>query len=195
MGVFSSGLINKDLDLKIVESIIKPTFKAINDMGESYKGFLYVGLMIKDNDPYLVEYNVRMGDPECQTILPLLESDLLELMLSCCEQNLGNQIIEWKDKKSLCIVLCSNGYPDSYKKNVEIPKLEKITKNNNTFIYHAGTEAINNKVYATGGRVLNFVSISNDLKKSREVVIQEIENLNWKNGFYRKDIGFRIIDK
>tara|TARA_Y100000816_G_scaffold61453_1_gene40555 strand:- start:200 stop:1465 length:1266 start_codon:yes stop_codon:yes gene_type:complete len=196
MGAYSpSGLINKDLDLKIVESIIKPTFKAINDMGESYKGFLYVGLMIKDNDPYLVEYNVRMGDPECQTILPLLESDLLELMLSCCEQNLGNQIIEWKDKKSLCIVLCSNGYPDSYKKNVEIPKLEKITKNNNTFIYHAGTEAINNKVYATGGRVLNFVSISNDLKKSREVVIQEIENLNWKNGFYRKDIGFRIIDK
>ena len=151
--------------------------------------------MIRENNPYLVEFNVRMGDPECQTILPLLDSDLLELMLSSYEQNLENQIIKWKDKKSMCIVLCSNGYPNSYKKNVEIPNLEKITKDDNTFIYHAGTRFINNKVYATGGRVLNFVSISNDLKKSRESVIQKIENLNWENGFFRKDIGFRIIDK
>ena len=196
MGAYSpSGLINNDLDFKIIEKVIKPTFEAIKDMGETYKGFLYVGLMIRENNPYLVEFNVRMGDPECQTILPLLDSDLLELMLSSCEQNLENQIIKWKDKNSMCIVLCSNGYPNSYEKNVEIPNLEKITKDDNTFIYHAGTRFINNKVYATGGRVLNFVSISNDLKKSRESVIQKIENLNWENGFFRKDIGFRIIDK
>ena len=196
MGAYCpSGLINKELDLKIIENIIKPTFEAIKDMGETYKGFLYVGLMIRDNNPYLVEYNVRMGDPECQTILPLLDSDLLELMLSCCEENLENQIVEWKDEKSICIVLCSNGYPDAYKKSVEIPNLEKIINNNNTFIYHAGTEYIDNKVYATGGRVLNFVSISDDLKKSRESVINKIENLSWVNGFYRKDIGFKIIDK
>jgi phosphoribosylamine--glycine ligase len=196
MGAYSpSGLINNDLDFKIIEKVIKPTFEAIKDMGETYKGFLYVGLMIRENNPYLVEFNVRMGDPECQTILPLLDSDLLELMLSSYEQNLENQIIKWKDKKSMCIVLCSNGYPNSYEKNVEIPNLEKITKDDNTFIYHAGTKLINNKVYAIGGRVLNFVSISNDLKKSRESVIQKIENLNWENGFFRKDIGFRIIDK
>ena len=196
MGAYSpSGLINKELDLKIIEKVVKPTFKAIKDLGETYKGFLYVGLMIKDNNPYLVEYNVRMGDPECQTILPLLECDLLELINSCCEENLQNQIIEWKNKKSMCVVVCSNGYPDTYKKNVEIPNIEKITIDNNTFVYHAGTQLINNKIYATGGRVLNFVSISNDLKVSRELVIKEIENLNWKNGFYRKDIGFRIIDK
>ena len=196
MGAYCpSGLINKELDLKIIENIIKPTFEAIKDMGETYKGFLYVGLMIRDNNPYLVEYNVRMGDPECQTILPLLDSDLLELMLSCCEENLEKQIVEWKDEKSICIVLCSNGYPDAYKKSVEIPNLEKIINNNNTFIYHAGTEYIDNKVYATGGRVLNFVSISDDLKKSRESVINKIENLSWVNGFYRKDIGFKIIDK
>ena len=195
MGAYApSALINDELDLKIIENVINPTFEAIKDMGEVYKGFLYVGLMIKDNNPYLVEYNVRMGDPECQTILPLLSSDLLELMLSCCEENLENYKVEWKDKKSICIVLCSNGYPDTYKKNVEIPNLEKITSNN-TFVYHAGTELINNKVYAIGGRVLNFVNISNDLKKSRESVIYEIENFNWKNGFYRKDIGFKIIDK
>ena len=196
MGAYCpSGLINEELDAKIVEKIIKPTFKAINDMGAVYKGFLYVGLMIKNNNPYLVEYNVRMGDPECQTILPLLKSDLLELILSCCDENLENSIVEWEDKKSICVVLCSKGYPDKYRENVEISNLDKIINDKNIFVYHAGTQLINNKVYSTGGRVLNFVSISDDLKVSREIVIKEIENLNWKNGFYRKDIGFRIIDK
>ena len=196
MGAYCpSGLINEELDVKIVEKIIKPTFKAINDMGAVYKGFLYVGLMIKNNNPYLVEYNVRMGDPECQTILPLLKSDLLELILSCCDENLENSIVEWEDKKSICVVLCSKGYPDKYRENVEISNLDKIINDKNIFVYHAGTQLINNKVYSTGGRVLNFVSISDDLKISREIVIKEIENLNWKNGFYRKDIGFRIIDK
>ena len=196
MGCYSpSRLLNDKLELKIKTKIIEPTLNAINEHGGTYKGFLYVGLMIKDGEPFLIEFNVRMGDPECQTILPLLDSDLLELMLSSYEQNLENQIIKWKDKKSMCIVLCSNGYPNSYEKNVEIPNLEKITKDDNTFIYHAGTKLINNKVYAIGGRVLNFVSISDDLKKSRESVIQKIENLNWENGFFRKDIGFRIIDK
>ena len=196
MGAYSpSGLINKELDLKIVENVIKPTLKAINDMGEKYKGFLYVGLMIKDNNPYLVEYNVRMGDPECQTILPLLESDLLELILSCCDEKLENEEVKWNNKKSMCIVLCSNGYPDMYKKNIEIDNLSEIPVNKDSFIYHAGTEFVNNKIYATGGRVLNFVSISDDLKKSRDTVINQIEKLNWKNGFYRKDIGFRVIDK
>ena len=164
-------------------------------MGETYKGFLYVGLMIKNNNPYLVEYNVRMGDPECQTILPLLETDLLEIILSCCDENLKNQLIEWKSKKSMCVVLCSNGYPDKFKKNVEINNLDKISNDKNMFIYHAGTQLINNKVYSVGGRVLNFVSISDDLKVSREKLIKKIENLNWEDGFYRKDIGFRIIDK
>ena len=196
MGAYSpSGLINKELDLKIIENVIKPTLRAINDMGQTYKGFLYVGLMIINNRPFLIEYNVRMGDPECQTILPLLETDLLELMLACCEENLEKKIVQWKNKKSICIVLCSKGYPDTYKKNLEIPNIKKINSNENTFIYHAGTELFKNKVYATGGRVLNFVSISDNLKKARSSAIKEIKNLSWENGFYRSDIGFRIIDK
>ena len=196
MGAYSpSGLINEKLELKIIENIIKPTFTAIKSMGHIYKGFLYVGLMIKNNNPYLVEYNVRMGDPECQTILPLLESDLLDLIISCCEGNLENQIIKWKNKKSMCVVLCSKGYPEKYKKNLEISNLEKLTKDNKTFVYHAGTDYFDNKIYATGGRVLNFVSISDNYKNSRDDIIKEIEILNWENGFYRKDIGYRIIDK
>jgi len=95
----------------------------------------------------------------------------------------------------MCIVLCSNGYPETYKKNLEISNLDRISSDKNIFIYHAGTELVDNKVYAIGGRVLNFVSISDDLKKSRETVINKIKNLNWKNGFFRRDIGFKILDK
>ena len=195
MGAYSpSGLINEELDLKIIENIVKPTFAAIKDMGETYKGFLYVGLMIKNNNPYLVEYNVRMGDPECQTILPLLKSDFLDLILSCCNENLDSQSIKWDNKNSICVVLCSNGYPETYKKNIEIDNLDKIT-NTDTIVYHAGTKMINKKVCSIGGRVLNFVTISDDLKRAREIVNKSIESLNWNNGFYRKDIGFKIIDK
>ena len=102
------------------QSIIKSTRMALNDIGTEYRGFLYTGLMIINNEPYLIEYNVRMGDPECQTILPLLKSDLGEIILSCCNQNLGSQKIEWLNKKSLCVVLCSNGYPGIFKKKVII---------------------------------------------------------------------------
>ena len=196
MGAYSpSGLINAELDKKVITEIVNPTFKAIKDMGENYKGFLYVGLMIKNNNPYLIEYNVRMGDPECQTILPLLVTDFLDLILSCCEETLQNQNILWEEKKSMCVVLCSNGYPESYKKDVEIPNIKKIKNDDTFFIYHAGTEKKDNKVYATGGRVLNFVSISDNFKSSRDKVIKEIESLNWNNGFFRRDIGYKIIDK
>ena len=195
MGAYSpSGLINAELDKKIITEIVNPTFQAIKDMGENYKGFLYVGLMIKDNNPYLIEYNVRMGDPECQTILPLLATDLLDLILSCCDETLESQDILWERKKSICVVLCSNGYPDIYKKNVEIPNIENIKDNDSFFIYHAGTKKKDNKVHANGGRVLNFVSISDNFKSSRDIVIKEIENLTWHNGFYRRDIGHKIID-
>ena len=195
MGAYSpSGLINVELDKKIITEIVNPTFQAIKDMGENYKGFLYVGLMIKDNNPYLIEYNVRMGDPECQTILPLLATDLLDIILSCCDETLKSQDILWEEKKSMCVVLCSNGYPDNYKKNIEIPNIEKINKNDSFFIYHAGTEKKNKKVYANGGRVLNFVSVSDNFKSSRDKAIKGIENLNWGNGFYRRDIGYKIID-
>ena len=95
----------------------------------------------------------------------------------------------------MCAVLCSNGYRDIFKNNLEIPNIDKIKNNDSFFIYHAGTEKKDNKVYANGGRVLNFVSVSDNLKSSREKIIKEIENLNWDNGFYRKDIGYKIIDK
>ena len=194
MGAYSpSGLINNKLEEKIIEKIINPTLRAISDENEKYIGFLYAGLMIKDNEPFLIEYNVRMGDPECQTILPLLKSDFLDIILACCDGKLDKVEIDWANKKSLCIVLCSKGYPDKYEKNIEIENLKKINTDNNNFIFHAGTLSKNETIFANGGRVLNFVSISDEYSKSRTEVIEKIEKLDWKNGFYRSDIGFKVI--
>ena len=196
MGAYSpSGLINKILENKIIDKIISPTLKAIEEMGEKYKGFLYAGLMILDNEPFLIEYNVRMGDPECQTILPLLKTDLIDVCNACCDENLESLNIEWKEEKSLCIVLCSRGYPEKFTNNVKIDNLNNLKLNNNDFIFHAGTKEEENEIFSNGGRVLNFVSLSSSFKNSRERAVKLIDQLNWKNGFFRKDIGFKIIDK
>ena len=196
MGAYSpSALINNDLEKKIIDKIIIPTLKAVKDLGENYKGFLYAGLMIKDNEPYLIEYNVRMGDPECQTILPLLETDFLKILNSCCDETLDKIEIKWKDQKSLCVVVCSKGYPEKFKNNIKIDNLKKLNLDKNNFIFHAGTKKNNGEIFSNGGRVLNFVSISSNYKESRDKVLKLINNLNWSNSFFRKDIGFKVIDK
>ncbi len=195
MGAYSpSRLINKDLENKIIEKIIRPTLEGLDELGTKYKGFLYTGLMIVKNEPYLIEYNVRMGDPECQTILPKLKTDITEIFLACCEEKLEKIDIEWTNKKSLCIVVCSKGYPEAFKKNVEIENLSKITLGKDEYLFHAGTLYKENKVYAVGGRVLNFVSLSEDLGSARYEIINNLDKLNWDGGFYRKDIGYKVID-
>ena len=195
MGAYSpSRLISNDLENKILDKIIKPTLKGLSDLGTEYKGFLYAGLMIVENEPYLIEYNVRMGDPECQTILPKLKTDLAEIIDSCCNKKLADINIEWTNKKSLCVVLCSKGYPDTYQKNVLIKNLENLNLNKDNFIFHAGTKKENDKFFATGGRVLNFISLSDDFLKARNEVHQCIEKLDWNGGFYRRDIGFKVIN-
>ena len=151
--------------------------------------------MIVKNEPYLIEYNVRMGDPECQTILPKLKTDISEIFLACCEEELNNVNIEWTDKKSLCIVVCSKGYPDEFKKNIEIKNLSKIKLDQDEYLFHAGTINNENRVFAVGGRVLNFISLSENLTSAREKVINKIDKLNWDEGFYRKDIGYKVIDE
>ncbi|MDB4065553.1 phosphoribosylamine--glycine ligase [Candidatus Pelagibacter sp.] len=195
MGAYSpSRLINKDLEGKIINKIIKPTLKGLKDLGTDYKGFLYAGLMIVENEPYLIEYNVRMGDPECQTILPKLKTNLVEILEACCDKKLADINIEWTNKKSLCVVLCSKGYPDTYQKNILIDNIENLNLDENNFIFHAGTKKENDKIYATGGRVLNFISLSDDFLQARDKVHEHIKKLDWSGGFYRRDIGFKVID-
>ena len=195
MGAYSpSRLICKELEKKIIKKIIEPTLKGLSDLGTEYIGFLYTGLMIVKNEPYLIEYNVRMGDPECQTILPKLKTDLYVIFQACCNNNLSQIKIEWLNKKSLCVVICSKGYPEKIKKNVEINNLNKINLNKNNYVFHAGTKFQNQKIYAVGGRVLNFVSLSNSFAEARKNIQDNISSLNWTGGFYRKDIGYKVID-
>ena len=195
MGAYSpSRLISEELESKIINKIIKPTLKGLSELGTQYKGFLYAGLMIINNEPFLIEYNVRMGDPECQTILPKLKTDLFEVFLACCHKNLDKVNIDWLNKKSLCVVVCSNGYPDEFKKNIKIENLKSVDLQSQDYLFHAGTSIMNEEVYATGGRVLNFVSLSDDFNDAKISIQKNLDNLNWSGGFYRRDIGYKVVD-
>ena len=196
MGAFSPAkIINKSIERKIINKIVKPTLLALKKRGNPYKGFLYVGLMIKNNEPYLIEYNIRMGDPECQVILPRLKSDLVKIIMSSIQNKLNEIKIRWKKEKSMTIVLCSKGYPGNYKKDKNIKNLNNINLSKNDFIYHAGTKLKNGKIVSDGGRVLNVTSIGNNFSNIRSGIINLIKKINWKDGFYRKDIGWRVINK
>ena len=194
MGAYSpSRLENEELDKKIIERIINPTLKGLKDLNTNFKGFLYAGLMIVDNNPYLIEYNVRMGDPECQTILPRVETDFVDIIYACVNQNLSAVDIQLSNKKSICIVLCSKGYPDKFENDIEIKAIDQLKLQKDNYIFHAGTKIDNAIIYSNGGRVLNFVIKSANLKESRDQAINLIKALNWENGFFRKDIGYKVI--
>ena len=196
MGAYSPApIVTKSLEKKIISKIIKPTLKALKRKKNPYNGFLYVGLMIKDNEPYLIEYNIRMGDPECQVILPRLNTDLVKIIRKTIQNNLRSINIKWRKEKSMTIVLCSRGYPGKYNKNENLNKVNQLKIKKNIFIFHAGTKIINQNILAVGGRVLNFTSIGKSFYHVRKKLIKMIKKLNWNKGFYRKDIGWRVIDK
>ena len=196
MGAYSPApIIDKNLEEKIIKKIVKPTLLALKNKKKPYTGFLYVGLMIKDSEPYLIEYNVRMGDPECQVILPRLKTDLIKIFNATIDNKLNKIKINWKRLKCMTIVLCSKGYPGKIKKNKLIKNIDKLKLIKNEFIFHAGTKFINNKLVSNGGRVLNITSTGSMYKKIRTNIFKIIKTINWKHGFYRKDIGWRVIKK
>tara|TARA_Y100000590_G_scaffold354797_1_gene408208 strand:- start:7019 stop:8287 length:1269 start_codon:yes stop_codon:yes gene_type:complete len=195
MGAYSpSRLDSNELKKKIIDKIILPTLNYLKKENAKYIGFLYAGLMIKNNEPYLIEYNVRMGDPECQTILPLLKNDLIDVIENCINKNLNKIELKWKNEKSICIVVTSKGYPEEFKKNILIDNLEKFKNTDDQYIFHAGTYLREKKFYSRGGRVLNIVAIDKNLKIARNKAIKIIKELKWKNGHYRNDIGYKVID-
>ena len=194
MGAYSPApILNKKLKNKIIKKIVEPTLAALKKKNKPYTGFLYVGLMIVHKEPYLIEYNVRMGDPECQVILPRLNTDLLKIFYATVKNKINKISIKWKQSKCMTIVLCSKGYPGKYKKNKVLKNVDKIKLNKSSFIFHAGTKLINNKLLTSGGRVLNITSIGKKFKKIRKDIFKIIKKINWKDGFYRKDIGWRVI--
>ena len=196
MGSYSpANLLTEQLEEKIKKKIIEPTLKALKKMGHPYKGFLYAGLMIKKNEPYLIEYNIRMGDPECQVLMMRLKTSLVDVVQSVINDSLENLNILWSSKSCMTVVLCSKGYPGIYKKNSEIKNLKKISMNENDQVFHAGTYEKNKKIYSNGGRVLNITSLAKDLLKAKNKCLDNIKKINWTDGFFRRDIGWRAIKK
>ena len=195
MGAYSPALIiNKNLEKKIIKKIVKPTLYALKKKKHPYTGFLYVGLMIKENQPYLIEYNVRMGDPECQVIMPRLKTDLVQLLKASVDNKLNKVKIKWSKDKCMATVICSNGYPLKHTTNKKI-NLEHVNSTKKSFIFHAGTKMKDGLLFSNGGRVLNIAVLGSSFLKIRNQIHKIIKTINWKYGFYRRDIGWRVIEK
>ncbi len=189
MGAYSpTPIIDKDLSQKIQEKIIDKTISSLRNEGITFKGFLYAGIMLKDGEPYVLEYNVRMGDPECQPILMRMDSDLFEYLAGSVEGTLENMpLISWKNKSAVCIVLASKGYPESY------PKGEEIFGLGNAFddacIFHAGTKELDKKIITNGGRVLGVTALGDTLEAAIKHAYDVTEKISWENKYLRTDIG------
>ena len=194
MGAYSpSLLITKELQEKINKEIIEPTIKGLNKIGCSFVGILYAGLMIKDNQPKLIEYNIRFGDPECQVLMMRIDNDFIDLVLSVKNKNLLSQKIIWKEDPCITIVAAAKGYPEKYQVETEIKNLKNITTNSTQQLFHAGTINKNGKILANGGRVLNATSSATNLKQARDRAHEMLNLVDWDDMYFRKDIGWRVI--
>ena len=189
MGAYSpTPVIDDKLGSVIQEQIIAKTISSMNKEGIEFRGFLYAGIMIRDGKPYVLEYNVRMGDPECQPILMRLDSDLYEYLKASSEGKLNNlPEISWKNESAVCIVLASNGYPNSYPKGDEITGLSDISEN--SFVFHAGTKNENGKTISNGGRVLGVTALGASLNDAINNAYSSAQKISWENKYQRSDIG------
>ena len=193
MGAYSPApIINKKLEKKIIDRIVRPTLKNLRERKNPYTGFLYVGLMIKNNEPYLIEYNVRMGDPECQVIMPRIKTDLLKILNAALANKLNKIKIKWNKNKCMTTVICAKGYPNKYLTDKNI-NLNKIKLGKKMFIFHGGTKIKDNSLVSNGGRVLSVAVMGNSFLLIRNKILKLIKKINWKHGFFRKDIGWRVI--
>ncbi len=168
--------------------MITKTIQAMKNEGITFKGFLYAGIMVKDNEPYVLEYNVRMGDPECQPITMRMDFDLYDYLVACTEGKLSElPNPSWKNKSAVCVVLASEGYPESYPKNEEITGLDSIPEE--SFVFHAGTKNQDGKVLTNGGRVLGVTALGDTLKSAISNAYAAAEKISWPHKYCRKDIG------
>ena len=189
MGAYSpTPIIDKDISQKIQEKIIDKTISALRDEGITFQGFLYAGIMLKDGEPYVLEYNARMGDPECQPILMRMKSDLFEYLMGSVSGTLDTMPpISWKDESAVCIVLASKGYPESYPKGDEIFGLNQTFEDG--FVFHAGTKKQNEKIITNGGRVLGVTGLGDTLESAINNAYDISEKISWENKYLRTDIG------
>ena len=193
MGAYSPApIVDNELEKKIINRIIKPTLSNLKKRGHPFTGFLYAGLMIKNGDPYLIEYNIRMGDPECQVIMPRLKTNFLDIITAALKNNLDKIKIKWNKNKCMTVVLCANGYPGKYKKNLTLKNISNLKLPKNMKVFHAGTKIKNKRLVTNGGRVLNITCNGKTFLSIKKLIYKKIKKINWKQGFCRSDIGWRV---
>lgn len=187
MGTVSPNPFMPDFSKEMLDSILIPFINGLKEDNMDYRGVIFIGLMIKDNKAKVLEFNVRFGDPETQSIMLRLESDLFDIMYATSTKNLKDISVKWNDDTVCTLVLASGGYPGSYPKGLEIKNLDKL--DNDIIVFHAGTKIVDNKLVTNGGRVLNICAKGNNLQEARAKVYKAAEVIDFEGKYYRKDIG------
>jgi phosphoribosylamine--glycine ligase len=178
-----------------LETIVKPTIRALQEMGHPYVGVLYAGLILTEDGLKLIEYNCRFGDPEAQVLMMRLMDDLVTLLLACCDGTLDKVTARWFEDVALSVVMCAKGYPGEVEKGSEIRGLEGASAMEGVEIFHAGTAAKDGKIVANGGRVLNVTARGRTVQEARERAYAAVDRIDWPEGFCRRDIGWRAIER
>jgi phosphoribosylamine--glycine ligase len=182
-----------EVTAKALKEIVQPTVAEMAQRGMPYQGVLYAGFMIKDGQPRLVEYNVRFGDPECQVLMMRLGAQVLDLLLACAEGKLDEAQVNWADDHAMTVVMAAKGYPGAYEKGSVIGGLERLPEDSSHMVFHAGTREVDGKIAANGGRVLNVTARGANLQEARDRAYEMIGKIDWPEGFYRRDIGWRAL--
>ena len=194
MGAYAPApIVTSEIMEFIASKIVAPTLHALNAEGRKFIGCLYVGLMLTDEGPKVVEYNCRFGDPETQAVLPLIKGDFLKLLYSAAKGELDRETIKYNNGSSVCVVAASDGYPGAYKKGFEITGLEQMPEN--VIVFHAGTKEENGKIVTNGGRVLGVTSMlkENDLAEAKRITYDALKKIHFENIYYRTDIADKAL--
>jgi len=199
MGAYSPAhLMTPALEEKILERIIKPTLEGMKQENCPFIGVLFAGIMVVKGEPYLIEYNTRFGDPECQTLMMRFQGDLLDLLYAGATGALESvkKDVHWSDESALCVVMAAEGYPGEYKKNTVIRGFSEALEVKNTMIFHAGTaHNAQSEVIAIGGRVLGVTALGQDIAEAQRRAYMAVNRIKWPEGFCRRDIGWRALKK
>jgi phosphoribosylamine--glycine ligase len=194
MGAYSPApILTPDIERKVMTRIVQPTVDAMRARGTPYQGVLYAGLMIRQGEPKLIEYNCRFGDPECQVLMPRLKSDLLSALIAARDGVLDTFDLRWRNDAALTVVMAAKGYPGAYEKGSEIRGLDEAACVDGVEIFHAGTIAREGRLFANGGRVLNVCALGRDVREARARAYEAVSRIDWPGGFCRRDIGWRAV--
>ncbi|MBU0469027.1 MAG: phosphoribosylamine--glycine ligase [Candidatus Omnitrophica bacterium] len=196
MGAYSPAPIATNFLMKEIEAcVIEPTIRGMRAEGIPFKGVLYAGLMVTDEGPVVLEYNVRFGDPEAQAVLPRMKNDIVELMLASCDGTIAKIELEWDSRDCVCVVMSAGGYPGNYENGFEIKGIKAAQKDGDTVVFHAGTKREGSSVVTSGGRVLGVTSLGQGIERAIENAYKAVENIKFDHCFFRRDIGAKAIRK